>query len=89
MLGKVVTTSTNSLVQLETEPSPIGRSHAVWVAFPAVMPAILVIVPMMIAVIIAFAGADDAPHDEADESQQKAGFGNTFCMNHGISSARR
>lgn len=80
--GKVVTTSTNSLVQLETEPSPIGRLPAVIVALAAVMPAVLVIVAMMITVIIAFAGADYAPHDEADQSQQEAGSGNTFCMNH-------
>jgi hypothetical protein len=61
----------------------------VFVAFPAFMPTIFVIVPMMISIIIAFARAYDAPHNEADESQQEAASGNTFCMNHGISSARR
>jgi len=53
------------------------RSMAVFVAFPAVMPGIFVVVPVVIAIIRTFALADHAGRrTKRDQRQQEGAFGN-------------
>jgi hypothetical protein len=54
------------------------RSVAVFVALTAVMPCVLVIIPMVVAIIVAFAWRNDAARCNHDQPQQEAAFGNGF-----------
>jgi hypothetical protein len=54
-------------------------------AIAAFMPPVFVIIPMVITIIIAFGGFDDAAHSKADEPKYKAAFDDAFCIYHGRS----
>ena len=60
---------------------------AILTAITAVVPSIFVPVAVVIAVIVAFAWADEAAHNKADQRQQKAAFRNTHGIFHGRSNA--
>jgi hypothetical protein len=47
------------------------------IAFTAIVPSIFVIVPMVIAIVVAFAWANNAAQNEADQPQQEGAFRNT------------
>jgi hypothetical protein len=57
------------------------------IAFAAIVPSIFVIVPMVIAIVVAFARANDAAQNEADQPQDKGAFRNTLGIIHGRSNA--
>jgi hypothetical protein len=55
------------------------RSAAVFVALTAVMPCVLMVIPVVIVIVIAFAWRrNDAARCKQDQSQQEAAFGNGF-----------
>jgi permease MlaE len=54
------------------------RSVAVFVALTTVMPCVLVIIPMVLAIIVAFAWRNDAARCNHDQPQQEAAFDNVF-----------
>jgi len=57
------------------------------VAISAVVPSIFMIIPMVTAIIVAFAWSNDAADDKAQQSQYKGAVRNTLCFCHGWSYA--
>jgi hypothetical protein len=57
------------------------------IAINAIVPCIFVIVPMVIAVIVAFARANHAAQNKAQKPQQEGAFRNTLGIFHGRSNA--
>jgi hypothetical protein len=55
---------------------------AVPVSITAFMPSVLVIVPMVIPIIIAFGRLNDAAHRKADETEYEGAFDNSLCIYH-------
>jgi hypothetical protein len=49
------------------------------------MPGMFVVVPMVIVIVKALSRLDDAAQGQADQSQQEAALGYTFCIYHGRS----
>jgi hypothetical protein len=58
---------------------------AVPIAITAFVPYVLVIIPMVITIIIAFGWFNDAAHSKTDETKYKAAFDDAFCIYHGQS----
>jgi hypothetical protein len=52
------------------------------IALSAIVPSIFVVVPMMIAIVVAFAWANHAAHNQANQPQQKGAGGNALCVSH-------
>jgi hypothetical protein len=57
------------------------------IAVNAIVPCIFVIVPMVIAIIVTFAWANNAAQNEADQAQQEGAFRNTLGIFHRLSNA--
>jgi hypothetical protein len=60
---------------------------AILIAITAIVPSIFVPVAVVIAVIVAFAWANEAAHNKGDQRQQKAALRNTYGIFHGRSNA--
>jgi hypothetical protein len=58
---------------------------AVPVSITAFMPYVLVIIPMVITIIIAFGWLNDAAHRKADETEYEGAFHDALCIYHGHS----
>jgi|HubBroStandDraft_1064217.scaffolds.fasta_scaffold64486_5 hypothetical protein len=59
------------------------------IAISAIVPSIFMVIPMVTAVIVAFAWPYDAADDKAYQSQYKGTVHNTLCFCHGWSSAAK
>jgi hypothetical protein len=58
------------------------RSVAVLIALRAIMPSVFVVVPVVIAIIVAFAWPNKAAHDKAEQSQQESILRKAACIYH-------
>ena len=63
-------------------PSRI-RSVAMLIAITAIVPSVFMVIPMVTAIIVAFAWPNDAADDKAEQSQYKGTVRNTLCFCHG------
>jgi hypothetical protein len=57
------------------------------IAVGAIVPSILVVIPMVSAIVVALAWPNHAAHDKSNQSQQKGAGRNMFCVYHETSFA--
>jgi len=53
------------------------------IALRAIMPSVFVVIPVLIAIIVAFAWPNKAAHDKAEQSKQESTLRKSVCIFHG------
>jgi hypothetical protein len=52
------------------------------IAISAIVPSIFVVIPMVIAIVVAFARPNHTAHNKANQSEYKGAGRNTLCVFH-------